>query len=566
MEPLTTNAHVSPHTEAVPSPPAPLRQRSGTNSNLFGRALTRGSSKLGSLLRAGSLSKMTAAPPLVEHVNSGGSSAPAIEVLARDLARLASSPHSSGSLVALGFLMPVVNMAAAVEESEVVRLCACRCLAHLASRREHIPAIHDAGALKALLAMLESGTPALALGALEALRPLSRDAMIKDALRDAATVKRLLSLVGAACEPAADRDTTAVAEAALCVVRNVSASAASQEVLKGAGAIKVLVALLDALSAASHPTTCARAAMTLSNLVVSNQKNKDSLRKAGAIPKLVAMLEAADGEVRSAATEALANLAVKNTANKDAVREAGGVRMLATMYNEATGRPAKGPGTRGTPRTHAADESMSRGSSRPGSQPGSQPSSQPNSRPMSRPLTPTEHTPRSRDPSPENVGHEAFSSAAALVGAAAERSAAAMTAASHGPPGSMTPAASPPATPPDTPRESGVHTGPSVERLQLALRNLVLANGLNTALVVACGVPLKELEGLPTAAKAKKVGVHVEREPQFPAPPPPKPPCIMPTLSTPACGEGELDQSSARSDGHGFVGVGLTKWSKTGRA
>ena len=34
----------------------------------------------------------------------------------------------------------------------------------------------------------------------------------------------------------------------------------------------------------------------------------------------------------------------------------------------------------------------------------------------------------------------------------------------------------------------------AVERLQWALRNLTLANGLNAAVVVACGLPVSELE------------------------------------------------------------------------
>ena len=105
---------------------------------------------------------------------------------------------------------------------------------------------------------------AVVLGALEVLRPLSRDADSKEMLRDAGAFRPLLSALqlSAASAPAPSSSSpgatqpTSVApseeavarrEAAECavgVLRNLATSPANQDALRTAGAVKVLISLL----------------------------------------------------------------------------------------------------------------------------------------------------------------------------------------------------------------------------------------------------------------------------------------------------------------------------------
>ena len=545
--------HMEMHSVDGPTPPHPLKQRSGSMSNLLSRVLPAKSNSGKRLLSWASSGKI-AAPPIIMRGTSQGSSAPAIEALASDLAKLSSSPHTSCSLMQLGFIAPLINMAAAAEESEAVQLHACRAIAHLASHRENAAQIIEAGALSALLPQLEAASSAIKLGALEALRPLSRDPSAKGTLRGAAPTKLIIKLIGEGCAAEATADAKAVAEAAIGVLRNISASAASQDVLKSAGAIRILVGALDALPVASHPTAAARVATTLSNMAVGHQANKTSVRKAGAIPKLVALLHSGEGEASAAAVEALGNLAVKNAENKDATRDAGGVRALSELYREATGCSA---GRKATPRASSAGTTpaSSRGSSRPASRPHSRP---PSPRPSARGTGGSE-----ADDEARSAGAQAQlpSSAATQPSSTAVNSA--MPALVAG--GSST--QSPAGTPPGTPRDA---TEPAVERVRWALRNLCAANGLNTAVLVACGVPLTELDGSISGfndgkGKARSsVGQPEPAEPAAKPPPPPKPPTTE--LATGTSEGAEEDAHAAAEDGKSFVGVGLTMWSKTGRA
>jgi hypothetical protein len=327
-----------------------LKQRSGSTANLISK-LGRSASNL--LKRSGS-GKLSSTSTTFEPTQG-------IESLAYSIAKCASSPHDHIAIVQLGFIPPIVNMIK-VENSDAISLLGCRALAHLASRREHLCTIVELGAVDALLRLLANDSPSLALGALEALRPLSRDSTAKAALRELACVRLLTKIVGKACTAESTAEDKGVAEAALGVLRNLSASAESQDVLKSAGTMKVLVTALDAMPFEVYSSAAVRAATTLSNLVVGHQANKNEVRKYGAIPKLVGLLSSNDGEVRAAATEALGNLAVKNAANKDAIRDAGGVHVIAQMYKAATGcGPTKGPHSHSSSRPSSSARATPRG-------------------------------------------------------------------------------------------------------------------------------------------------------------------------------------------------------------
>jgi len=257
-----------------PTPAPPLRrQRSGGGRELLGRALN----ACGMLTRANSSSSMK---PVSAPVTEGD-----LDGLALTLASMAASAHLSDQLVHLGFAVPLVKMCGTNGTSETVRLLSLRALAHLASRREHVKVIREAGAVAVILEILENGPPSLVLGALEVLRPLSRDSSTKDELRESTAVKLLVALLGPACTPSASAcsdsaiaSPAAVAAAALGVLKHLSASASGQEALRAAGAIKPLVGVLETLPAAEEPALVARAATTLSNLAIDHQPNKASMR------------------------------------------------------------------------------------------------------------------------------------------------------------------------------------------------------------------------------------------------------------------------------------------------
>lgn len=83
----------------------------------------------------------------------------AVECIAGDLGKLASSPHQCDLLIRLGFVAPLVSMLGG--PSEPIQLLACNAIAHLASKKEHHQTLRDAGTLAALLRLLDgSSSPA----------------------------------------------------------------------------------------------------------------------------------------------------------------------------------------------------------------------------------------------------------------------------------------------------------------------------------------------------------------------------------------------------------------------
>lgn len=619
MPSISMSGMPSPSTAKKPHSPTGLRRASST-----GR-FAQGVAQLGGFL----LNQAAWAPaaPAPAATAAPSESNGALDALVHQLAVMAQSPHMNDTLVSLGFCRPLVNMIETCPET--VRITACRALAHLGSRREHIPVLYESGAVGALLNMLDDGTSpaeptstALSLGVLEALRPLSRgDTRARASLQDLKSIMILMRPLGAACLPGATDEAKAVAQAALGVLRNLSASSGSQELFRTAGVIKQLVAILDALPHATFPTAAARAATVLSNLAVGNAANKERVRKDGAILRLVKLLESSTAEVRQSATEALGTLAVKNSTNKDAIREAGGVRALAELYKAAAGVP-RGRGVHTSGRTASPLSSSppstsprsfkSPSSSKPASRQASRPtsrstspvsnspltaspaSSKPNSRPSSRPLSPRHFEPTStargiHAPPPPLL-------LAACADAALLSQGHFVRAASWG----VTPPATPPLTsasseepvpmpismplltpqdglltPPETARTShgdrpshgegaagGASTPPATERILWALRNLINANGLNSAVVVACGLPVSEIEGRHTAAKreggAEAGGKAKAKEP---APPPPPRPAMLPLAG------GDEDDGETPPHLSGATGgAGMTMFARTGRA
>lgn len=103
--------------------------------------------------------------------------------------------------------------------------------------------------------------------------------------------------------------------------------------------------------------------------------------------------------------------------------------------------------------------------------------------------------------------------------------------------------------------------------MRWALRSLTHNNGLSAAVVVACGVPLAELESRakaaptdPTVAGAAAAAAVTPRVAALPPPPPP--PLVAPAADAAADEEAPLPPflEGARA------GVGLTMFAKTGRA
>lgn len=148
----------------------------------------------------------------------------------------------------------------------------------------------------------------------------------------------------------------------------------------------------------------------------------------------------------------------------------------------------------------------------------------------------------------------------------------------HGEPSEAEADVSPPITPPDTGRTATPGTAacvaasgsaqPSIERLHWALRNLTLSSGLNSAVAVAAGVPLAELEGKrdsaapSTAATVTDKGKGRSNTSKATRPPPP-PPVVSKKASEGSEEDAKLPHGCGRV---APAGVGLTLWSKTGRA
>ena len=120
-----------------------------------------------------------------------------LENLAFQLATVAASPHLNGCLAHLGFVLPLVNLVGTSDGacSAYARELACRALAHLASRREHLTAMREAGVLPVLLTLCDNEPISLTLAALDVLRPLARDPSTKDALRESGAVRLLVKLL-----------------------------------------------------------------------------------------------------------------------------------------------------------------------------------------------------------------------------------------------------------------------------------------------------------------------------------------------------------------------------------
>jgi len=142
-----------------------MKQRSGSRGNLLHIADAGKSLVSAMLKRSNSYSSLKQSPKPV-HVERTPSY-DAFATVVESLARVACSPHMSISMVSFGFIPPLINILAPSAASTHVQLCALRALAHLASHREHVVAIHDAGAIPALVAILVEGSAELKVGALE---------------------------------------------------------------------------------------------------------------------------------------------------------------------------------------------------------------------------------------------------------------------------------------------------------------------------------------------------------------------------------------------------------------
>ena len=490
----------------------------------------------------------------------------AFEVVVCELCSVANSPHN-GAVVALGFATPLINLLRPEMNTDVaVQLLAARALSYLASRRDNRKALYEAGLLSVLLSALER--PALANAALEILRPLARMQDIREQLGQSGVLRTLVKLLHVEAErDAATPTSPATVENALAVIRNLAASPVNQESFRSVGAVRALSVVLDVLPRSSHAAAFATTA--LSNLAVGNQANKNAIRLAGAIPKIVLLL-GDSGAASVAAVEALGNLAAKNDKNKDAIREAGGVKALAELLRVASGAGrTKGGGAANSGTSSATNSrSTSPANSRSTSPPVSNSTSKSNSRCNSRSVSPQSRSasPQSRSASPRTSNAPTPVHASHLDASAKPPS----------PPSVVDPLpitssiTFPP--PPDTSRQSGACSSPrvepSAERLAWALRNTSASNGLNTAIIAASGLTLKDIEGRrgETSALIKAAGDKMTAPP-MPSPrvPPPRQPATLPLPSVGACHEDERGPSEPNVGCVG-AGVGLTMWSKTGRS
>lgn len=395
------------------------------------------------------------------------------------LVSIAASGANAETLVKLGFLHPLLALLHPGAAAEEVQLEAARALASIAgANRDHHSAFREARTTSVLLVLLTEGSPQLALAALNILKPLARDPVTKDQLREEGAFKTLVSLLqSSSCDasgaigiahpisqepkevpvsravmqtdvdvilksaPCMETDTMGeVVEVAAGVVRNLAASPANQEALRSAGAVRALVSLLNLTESACR--TAVASATALSNLAVGNQANKNGIRAAGGIERLVAMLHGST-DAAVASTEALGNLAVKNSANKDAIRLAGGLHLLCEQYKSARscGLQTDGP----TKRLRDKDKEKRREQER---------SARRAELPCERRSSPGIEKPTENQQSPVS------STKASVAIATSAR----------------------------------------------ALRNLVSSNGLNSAAVVAAGISLKELE----AASKQQQGTQSE--------------------------------------------------------
>lgn len=110
--------------------------------------------------------------------------------------------------------------------------------------------------------------------------------------------------------------------------------------------------------------------------------------------------------------------------------------------------------------------------------------------------------------------------------------------------------------------------------MQWALRNLITTNGLNSAVLVASGVPISEVEHAPAKEKEKeKMKEKVTTQPasshdEVPSrpPPPPRPPTVARQGTDGSEAEAKAILPLPAQMGPATAGIGLTIWSKTGRA
>lgn len=422
---------------------------------------------------------------------SGEASSASAFFLNAAVAIAAAAALEPARVASFGFVKPLVELVRPGAASEACAIGAMRALGSLATHREHHDQLREAGALPVLMAVLTSpsSSPGLLLAALEVLRPLSRDANAKEMLRDAGAFRPLLSLLAPPDSSAEGIDPTRAAarreaaEAAVGVVRNLATSSANQDALRAAGAVRMLVTLCgtSADSATGDENgeggegggegceggelvlsvrAAATAATALSNLAVGNAANRTAIRQAGGIPKLVRMLSRGS-EAAAAATEALGNLAVKSKENKDAIRNAGGVLKLTDLFRAVRVPPSgrgHGGGRRAPPPAASA----------PAAAPPSGVSLHSHGWVSSMPPPP--HAP------PPRGEHALLPGLPSLSGMAQELADGEAS--------------------PSSPVRLSDSFEATAERISWALRNLVAANGLNSAIVVNGGVQLKELDAL----------------------------------------------------------------------
>lgn len=529
-------------TALVPNPH--LFTRGGSVSKMFSPKLKKGGDAHGGSGKS-LLARLVGSPK--RNSPKGRRAAAAVVTVSGDTflgvaSALADAAASEPAMVAaLGFTPCLVGLLRHGAASEECAIAAARALAQLAAHREHHAALREALPVLTSILISPMGSPALIHAALEVLKPLSRDVECKEAMRDAGIFQPLLSQLQAPGAAAGATGTPeqrrATAELATAIVRNLATCQANQDSLRTSGAIRALVGLCacgreavsgceaargrsdasagESVESGAPPDgdgapadfalgarAAATAAAALSNLALGNPANKAAIRQAGGIPPLVEMLSRG-GDLSAAATEALGNLAARSKENKDAIRTAGGVLRLAQLYKDLRHPPPAG-GTSASAAGH-----NKRASSTPAVLPEARaaaPSAAASPHGAVATAARTATAPAATAPTaaaapasapPLFVGTSQWASPPPLALADISRAAADSSSSSEGV-SLITPSGAAGTRGAAARPSSPLNTHDTAERLGWALRNLVAANGLNSAVLVSTGVPLREIDNLKT--------------------------------------------------------------------
>ena len=234
----------------------------------------------------------------------------------------ATGPAESKRIVSAGGLQPLLLL---LRRDGEVQDHAARAIMSLADCMEHQKAITVAGAIPAVVALLQSATAAVQdtaagiLGNLAIQNPSNQAAIVA-----AGALPPLVNLLLKGSSPAKE-------QACFALWNLACQNGDNQAAIEQAAAIKPLVTLLSKGSASLQE----EAAGALMNLA-AHPDNKRSIASAGAIEPLVEMVKAGGGPAEQGAG-CLMNLASNNTDNQRLIQKAGALQPLLGVLKDKSG-------------------------------------------------------------------------------------------------------------------------------------------------------------------------------------------------------------------------------------